>query len=219
MPLFRSRFATRVGLLLLGWRLLRGLLQARKARRLRAVVPLLLALSWPDAAAAQHSPRIADDSELGVELRFSDEVITLAGLLQAPIAPETDVRGGFGIGNPDDGDSEVFLTGGLRHLLTEGRGRFPLAVALDGQLDLLFLDDTRVLITAGPSFGGEVGRARALTPFVQPLFVFSDNGRDSDTEVGLRGGADYEITETVEFRGRLLLDGDTELTAGLWFEF
>jgi hypothetical protein len=92
-------------------------------------------------------------------------------------------------------------------------------VALDGQLDLLLLDDTVVLITVGPSFGGEVGRARALTPYVQPLFVYANDGDDSDTDIGLRLGADYEITETVEFRGSVLLDGDTELTGGLWFEF
>jgi hypothetical protein len=169
------------------------------------------------AAWAQHAPRIARGLEVGAELRFSDDVITFAGIAIGPIGSRTDARGGFGILSPDEGDSEVFLTGGLRYLAHRRTGRFPLDVALDGELNLLLLDDAVVQIIAGPSFGGPVGSAGALIPYVQPLLAISTGGGDSETDFGVRLGADYALTETVDLRGDVLIADDTELRVALYF--
>ncbi|MFN2432303.1 MAG: hypothetical protein ABR599_05700 [Gemmatimonadota bacterium] len=192
---------------------------------LRAVLFATLAACalGPAVARAQHSPTIADASEIGAELRLADEVTTFAGIYQTPIGSATDARAGFGIASVDDADSEVFLTGGLRYLLSRGSARFPLDVALDGELNLFLLDDTVVQIVGGPSFGGAVGAAGVLVPYVQPLLSVAFNG-DSESDLGVRLGADYGLTPTVSLRGDLVLGdvafgGDPGLRAAIYFEF
>jgi hypothetical protein len=182
-----------------------------------ALLALVLVLAAPPSLAhAQHAPRIAEGLEIGAEIRIGDEVITLAGIGIAPIGPETDARAGFGIVSPDEGDSELFLTGGLRYLAFHGSPRFPLDIALDAELNLLLLDDAVLVIAAGPSFGGRVGSAGVLIPYAQPLILVS-TGDDSDAEAGLRLGADYGLTPTVDLRGDVLISGDTEFRAAVYF--
>jgi hypothetical protein len=170
------------------------------------------------AAWAQHSPRIADMREVGAEVRIGDDVTTLAGIFLTPIGPRTDARAGFGIVSVDDADSEVFLTGGLRALLARESARFPLDVSIDGEVNVFLFEETIVQIVGGPSFGRAVGTAAALIPYVQPLLSVSFNG-DSETDVGVRLGADYGLTPTVDLRGDVVLADDTELRAAVYFQF
>jgi hypothetical protein len=169
-------------------------------------------------ARAQHSTKISDAAELGVELIIGDNVTSLAGVLQTPIGPRTDVRGGIGIADPDEGDADAFLTGGLRGLISRRSSRFPLDVALDGQLDIFFTDDTAVRLAGGPSFGAPAGRAGLLVPYVQPLLVITSNG-DTQTDVAVRLGADYALSPTVDLRGDVVIGDDTQLRAALYFQF
>ena len=179
---------------------------------------LLLAsvLVWTPAALAQHAPRIAGGPEVGAELRLSDDVITLAGIYLAPLGPRTDARAGLGIADPDDGDSDVFLTGGLRTLLARSSPRFPLDIALDAELNLIFSDDTALALLAGPSFGGRAGERGVFIPYIQPLLVVVSDG-DTETDIGVRIGADYGLTPTLDLRGDVTFDGDAELRAALYF--
>lgn len=192
-------------------------------RTLASTLLALLAIVAVAASAhAQYSPTIADSRELGVDVRVGDEFTSFAGIYQMPVGARTDVRFGLGIADPDGGDSELFLTGGLRGLLSRGSGRFPLDVALDGELNILFIDDTLLQIVAGPSFGGRTGRAGALIPYVQPVIGFTSGGEgedDSDVDLAVRLGADYELTETVDVRGFLLIGDDVSLRAALFFQF
>lgn len=188
-------------------------------RTLAATMVFSAALCLGAAGArAQHSTRISDAAELGVEVIIGDEVVSLAGILQSPIGPRTDARGGIGIADPDNGDADIFLTGGLRGLVARRSSRFPLDVALDGQLDIFFTDDTSVRIGGGPSFGAPVGAAGALVPYVQPLLVITSNG-DTDADVAVRLGADYAMTPTVDLRGDVVVGDNTQLRAALYFQF
>ncbi|MBA2564433.1 MAG: hypothetical protein H0V09_03285 [Gemmatimonadetes bacterium] len=189
---------------------------------MRTLATLLFATSvWLAGSGleAQYSPRIADGREFGGEVRVGDKAVSLAGIFQTAIGIRTDARAGLGIVNPDEGDSEIFLTGGLRTLLSSAGRRLPLDVALDGQLDLLLLEDTILVLSGGPSFGRAVGPARALTPYAQPVLAIASGSGESETDVLLRLGADYEITETVDVRGSLDIGDDTELRGALFFQF
>ncbi len=166
----------------------------------------------------QHSTRIADAAELGVEVILAEHVTSFAGVLQTPIGPRTDVRGGLGIADPDRGDSDVFLTGGLRGLVSRRSSRFPLDIALDGQLDIFFFDDTAVTLAFGPSFGAPAGREGLLVPYVEPLIVITSDG-DTHTNLAVRLGADYALSPTVDLRGDVVLGDDTQFRAALYFQF
>lgn len=171
---------------------------------------------------AQHAPRIARGLEVGPELRFSENVTIFDGIGIAPIAPNVDARAGLGIASPDEGDSEIFLTGGLRSLVFQSTARFPLDIALDAELSLFLFEDTLVQILAGPSLGGPLGAARALIAYVEPLLSFASSGGDSETDFGVRLGADYGLTPTLDLRGDVVvgdvsIGGDTELRIALYF--
>jgi hypothetical protein len=168
-------------------------------------------------ALAQHAPRIAEGLEIGAEVRLGDEVTTLAGIGIAPIGARADARAGFGIVDVDEGDSEIFLTGGLRSLVSRRTGRFPLDVAIDAELNLFFNEDTAVQIVAGPSLGGPLGVTGLVIAYVQPLIAFTSVGGDSETDVGVRLGLDYGVTPTVDLRGDVLISDNTELRAGVYF--
>jgi opacity protein-like surface antigen len=167
-------------------------------------------------ASGQHAPRVADGLEIGAEVRLGDRFTTLAGIGIAPIGARADARAGFGIVDVDDGDSEIFLTGGLRSLINRRTSRFPLDVAIDAELNLFFNEDTAVQIIAGPSLGGPLGTG-PLIAYVQPLIAFSNVGDDSDTDVGVRLGLDYGVTPTVDLRGDVVISDDTELRAAVYF--
>jgi hypothetical protein len=186
----------------------------------RLVSSLLVAVAacaFAPSARAQHAPRIAARPEVGAELRFSDELVEFAGILQAPLGRRTDGRAGLGIASPDKGDSEAFLIGGLRTLVSRRSARFPLDVALDGELNLFLGDETSFLIEGGPTLGAPAGRAGLLVPYVEPLLVIVGDG-DTDTDLAVRLGADYALTPTIDLRGDLRLDGDATLRAALYFE-
>lgn len=183
------------------------------------LLPSLAALLFATSAHAQYSPTIADGSEIGVDLRVSDDFTSFAGIYQTPIGVRTDARAGFGIADFDGGDSEVFLTGGLRGLLSRGSARFPLDIALDGEVNLFLLDDTILEFVVGPSFGGRTGAAGALIPYVQPVLAIATGGDDTETDLAVRLGADYELTETVDLRPSLLIGDDVLFRGALFFQF
>jgi hypothetical protein len=166
----------------------------------------------------QHSPRIADAAELGVEVILAEHVTSFAGILQTPIGPRTDVRGGIGIADPDGGDSDVFLTGGLRGLVSRRSSRFPLDIALDGQLDIFLVDDTAVTLAFGASFGAPAGRGGLLVPYVEPIILIASDG-DTHTDLAVRLGADYALSPTVDLRGDVVIGDDTQFRAALYFQF
>ena len=185
---------------------------------LRIAVVAAVFVAVPEAE-AQYSPRIADGREFGAEVTLGDEFVTLAGIFQTAVGLRTDARGGLGISSPDEGDSDVFLTGGLRTILSRGSARFPFHIALDGEIDLLLADETGLGLSVGPSFGGVVGPARALVPYVQPVLVYTNVNDNSETDFGARIGADYEMSETVDLRGSLFVGDDTQLRGAVFFEF
>jgi hypothetical protein len=188
---------------------------------LRTPVAAIAFAAWTALAApaaAQHSTRIADGPELGAEVILGEDVTSFAGVLQTPIGIRSDARVGLGIADPDPGESDAFLTGGLRGLVSQRSARFPLDIALDGQLDIFFTEETSVRLAFGPSFGAPAGRAGLLVPYAQPLLLITSDG-DTETDLAVRLGADYALTPTTDLRGDLVLGDSTELRAALYFQF
>jgi hypothetical protein len=185
-------------------------------RLLPSALLVAAACACAPAAWAQHAPRITRAPEVGAELRLSDDVVTFAGIYQWRVGTRTDARLGFGIADPDPGDADAFLVGGLRSLLSRRSAHFPLDVALDGELDLFLGDDTGLALLVGPSFGAPAGAAGVFVPYVQPLLVVTSDG-DTDADFGVRLGADYGLTPKLDLRGDVTIDGDTELRVALYF--
>jgi hypothetical protein len=177
---------------------------------------LALAAAAPPRAWAQHSPRLSDAPELGVDLILGDEVTSVAAVYQRRVARLTDARLGLGYADPDSGDGDFFVTGGARALAVPRSRRFPVDVAVDGQVGVLFTEETQVSLEGGPSFGLPTGYAGLFVPYGQFLVRYRHQSGLSNVDLGVRIGADYTLSAGADLRGDLVLTNPQQLRAALY---
>ena len=121
-----------------------------------------------------------------------------------------------GFADPDNADTRLILGGGLAYQLTRSSSEMPFDIVLAGGLGFTTGDD---VTTMRLPFGAVVGHrfdlegGYAIAPFVHPRLSYNrvdaDNFDDSDTELELDIGANFELKSNMALRLAAVL-GDAD---------
>ncbi|UCC43264.1 MAG: hypothetical protein JSU65_08945 [Candidatus Zixiibacteriota bacterium] len=164
--------------------------------------------------------------DMGVGLGLGDNSTSFTGSFAYGLTQFTDVRFKLGLVDPDGGDTEFSLGADFKWQFWNfgPTTTNPFDFAVGGTFEFVDYDWLSVLQLGGflvGSYPAALSNNTTLSPYGRfgvRLESVSNGGSDSDLELGLSGGVEWQVTPTVALFGEFQLDGNDGLFFGIDFE-